>query len=208
VYNPYVTAGGNEWGGSIPMSDMYSTLSTKKQAGNKYSSEIYTTFEEETRTDNGDGTYTPTSGYTPIPDNTQTDSFTDTDTTHQGVYLYDGVDTATDSKGDTVTTGSYTFGSDYDLDSLSSDPYVGLLGHNELTTYEYIKQSDTVAAKTGFRLYDSTDGATTNYFVYDGSFISSTTTENNGSILILDDSNHLYVNVNQINYYLNASGSI
>ncbi len=206
VYNPYVTAGGDEWGGSIPMSDMYSTLSTKMKAGKKYTSEEYTTFEEETRTDNGNGTYTPTSGYTPIPENTQTDSFTDTDTTHQGVYLYDGVDTATDSKGDTVTTGSYTFGSSKSSSSLSSDSYVGLLGHNEIETYNYIKQSDTVATKTGFRLYDSTDGATTNYFVYNGSFISSTTTENNGSILILDDSNHLYVNVNQKNYYLTASG--
>lgn len=206
VYNPYVTAGGDEWGGSIPMSDMYSTLSTKMKAGKKYSSEEYTTFEEETRTDNGNDTYTPTSGYTPIPENTQTDSFTDTDTTHQGVYLYDGVDTATDSKGETVTTGSYTFGSSKSSSSLSSDAYVGLLGHNEIATYNYIKQSDTVASKTGFRLYDYTGGAATNYFVYNGSFISSTTTENNGSILILDDSNHLYVNVNQKNYYLTASG--
>lgn len=204
ISNPYVSAGGDEWGGSIPMKEMYTALSTKMKRGQKYS-ETNIVYEEETRTDNGDGTYTPVSGYTPIPGNTRSQTYTDTNTTHLGVYLYDGVDTTTDSKGDTYVSGSYTFGSDYASGNINSDPYVGLLGNNLISTYTYTKQSDTVSTHNGFHIYDRSSGVTGNYFVYNNGLISSTQTEANSTMLFFDDYGHIFANINWVNYYLNVT---
>ena len=205
VYNPYVTAGGDEWGGSIPMKEMYTALSTKMKRGQKYTSQSYVYYEERTRTNHGDGTYTPVSGYTPISGNTRSQTYTDTNTTHLGVYLYDGVDTTTDSKGDTYVSGSYTFGSDYSSSNLNNDPYVGLLGNNQLD-YTYTLRSDTIW-ENGYLLYDSTVGATRNYFYWDGTSVSSTTNQSNASVLLRDPAypNSLFVRYNNVSYYLSVN---
>lgn len=205
ISNPYVSAGGDEWGGSIPMKEMYTALSTKMKRGQKYTSQSYVYFEEQTRTNHGDGTYTPVSGYTPIPGNTRSQTYTDTNTTHLGVYLYDGVDTTTDSKGDTYVSGSYTFGSDYASGNINNDPYVGLLGNNQLD-YTYTLRSDTIW-ENGYLLYDSTAGATRNYFYWDGTNVSSTTNQSNASVLLRDPDypNSLFVRYNNVSYYLSVN---
>ena len=210
VYNPYVTAGGDEWGGSIPMKEMYTALNTKKESRQKYS-QSYVSYEREEQTLDASGNVlTP---FTKIDSATVTNTFTEGNTNHglsgnNALYYYDGQDTDTDNSKNNVVTGSYTFGSQYNYNNIiANDKYVGLLGNNLMTTYTYTKHFDTVTQKDGIKLYDSTSGTPTNYFVYDGSSISTTNQESSASVLISDALGHLYVNVNRKNYYLNVSGS-
>ena len=94
VANPFLSQGGTDWGASIDMKKMYNTLHTKMVASNYYTFSGYTTFEEQTRIENTDGSYTPATGYTPIPANTQYGESTTIQSQHD-IYFYKNNDTGT-----------------------------------------------------------------------------------------------------------------
>lgn len=208
ISNPYVSAGGDEWGGSIPMKEMYTALNAKKERVQKFSAS-YTSFEEQERSLDIQGNVI--SDYQMIPSAKVVSTFTEGNTSHNRVYYYDGIDYGTSDAGDSVITGSYTFGSNQNINNIANDNYVGLLGDNLMHQYNYVFQSDTHQDRVGFYLYDTTPGATKNFFTYTGTEVTSTTDKTNASVILFDQLQTgiyaLYVYYNNQNYYLNVSGS-
>lgn len=201
ISNPFLSQGGNEWGGSIEMKEMYNTLHEKMENSNYYTFSNYLTEQEQTRRDNGDGTYTPSSGYTIDPDKNVYGNDTTIDSAN-GEYFYKCIDTGTKNDNTPVQTASYTFAADNNKNNLSSYKYVGLSGEKSLGTYTYTLKSSTIKSQNGLKYYDSNANmylTTTN-----GTSLTGTSAEN-ASVWFLDNSNHLYTNIQGTNYYLNST---
>lgn len=206
VDNPFLTQGGDQWGGSIDMKTMYENLRVKKYASQYYSS-TFPTYEEEARTLNPDGSYTPTTGYQPIPSSTQMGSYNDANQTHNNGrnYFYHNSDTGKKLDGTTdVQTASYNFVSRYKKNGFGWENYVGLGGRYSLHDYNYTKESNTKYDATGYYYRDSGTG---NYLSTDGSSLTATTDKNAAAIWFSNGQNHLYANVGKKLQYLNLSGA-
>ena len=211
ISNPYVSAGGDEWGGSIPMKEMYTALNTKKERRQKYS-QSYVSYEREEQTLDASGNVlTP---FTKIESDKVTDTFTEGNTNHglsgnNALYYYDGQDTDTDNSGNSVVTGSYTFGSNRNSNNLANDEYVGLLGNNLLHEYTYTLQHDTIRPRDSFKLQDQ---ATSYYLAYDGTSFSATNNVNQAADVFWDyntnnSSYYFFLNIDKQIKYISVSGN-
>ena len=206
ITNPFLSQGGNSWGGSIEMDTLYNRLFSKFSNNSNYSY-TYTTKEEQTRRDNGDGTYTPTTGYTPEPEKatTATQNYgtyrVGSGSNATTMYLFKHVDTGTRLDGTPVQTASYSFANDDN--SPSDEEYAGLSGSRNMGSYTYTLRSNTVENKSGFKIYDST---TNTYLSTNGTSLIDSD-ESNAPFWIFDNSGYVYTNVNNINYYLNHTGA-
>ena len=212
ISNPYVSAGGDEWGGSIPMKEMYTALNTKKERRQKYS-QSYVSYEREEQTLDASGNVlTP---FTKIESDKVTNTFTEGNTNHglssnnNALYYYDGQDTDTDNSGNSVVTGSYTFGSNRNSNNLTNDEYVGLLGNNLLHEYTYTLQHDTIRPRDSFKLQDQ---ATSYYLAYDGTSFSATNNVNQAADVFWDyntnnSSYYFFLNIDKQIKYISVSGN-
>ena len=202
VSNPFISQGGDEWGASIEMKKMYNTLHSKMEASNYYSFD-YTSYEHQTRTKNADGTYTPSSGYTPIPADKETDTY-NANSAINGVYFYKSEDIGTSKNGSSVKTANYTFANNKAKanlnDGTANSKYVGLSGSHKLAESTYTMRSDTVYTN-GVTISDPYTGI---YLSAVGSTLTPGTSSN-AVTLYLNDSNKLFTIYNSTIYYLNNS---
>ena len=207
VSNPFLTQGGNEWGASIDMESLYTKMRAKMVAAD-YATVEYATYEEQTRRDNGDGTYTD---YVIDESKTITNSYTQTNyydryrnsnNSYTNLYLYGSNDEGTDLDNQSVHTAAYTFGGQYakNDDNYNNYKYVGLSGGKNLTSYTYKLRSNTINNKDGFVYYD-TD--TSMYLSTTNGTSLTGTSEANASFWIFDNSHKLYTHYNNNIYYLN-----
>lgn len=206
VSNPFISQGGDEWGASIEMKKMYNTLHSKMEASNYYSFD-YTSYEHQTRTKNADGTYTPSSGYTPIPADKETDTY-NANSAINGVYFYKSEDIGTSKNGSSVKTANYTFANNrskaYLNDGSDNSKYVGLSGSHKLAESTYTMRSDTVYTN-GVTISDPYTGV---YLSATGSTLTPGTSSN-AVTLYANESNKLFTVYNNTIYYLNnSSGTI
>ncbi len=206
VENPFVSQGGDEWGGSIDMKTMYTNLLTKMKNSTGFS-ETITTYEEESRTKNADGSYTPSSGYEAIPSAKVTDNYQDLGVTHNNGndYFYAYSDTGKKKDGTTdVQTANYTFVSSEDNSNKGMDGYVGLGGKYSLYDYSYTKEFITRSNESGFYYSDVSTGY---YLSANESGLTYAKTKSNATPWFFDEEGHLYTNFDRSIRFLNLNSS-
>ena len=205
ISNPFYSQGGNEWGASIDMESMYTTLRTKMLASNYYSGS-YATFREDTRTKLNAGGYNPEEGYNEgTPTTTDYNITTNFGTSSKALYYYGNLDSGTNSENETVQTASYNFVSSYTKNNLSSDKYVGLGGKLSFIDYTYTNRKSTVTENnyTHYKFYDSTSSK---YFTLQNNlFVGSDSSS--ASEWLFDSSSHLYTTSNGTISYVNVNGN-
>ena len=218
VANPFMSQGGNDWGGSIEMDTMYDILHRKMVASHKHS-ETLTTHEEQERTYNSDGSFTPSSGFTPVTSASQTQAFTDnnnfgkTDNYERALFYYENLDTCENDSQQTVVSARYNFASNKSNDTnddnkysqtgtalLSNDAYVGLGGKTSLGQYNYNLKSSTYASNT-YTFYNQ------KHSLYLGATQSAIIPSTTSTHWICDTSNHYFTFIDNNIYYLNRNGS-
>lgn len=215
VSNPYSKLGGDEWGGSINVKNMYAELKKKVLDTTNRESTLYTSsdidYHEEEAT-------SPSTTFTPIASTEHSRSSTSGKTNSYKGYTHYYYRDFAEINGNQVQTSSYSFSDD------TGNGYIGLSGRYEFDKYyKYTKKITHEGTKSSIRIsfgsnylratesssngYDAPSNSVT---ITTNGTLSNTTTASNATNWVYDSTTKtLATSIDAIVYYLyNNNGTL